>query len=978
MLRDNNEKENVDAAQLELDRGGEGARKRVRTRVFINGKGEDVLWAEEKELVVVDGVVSPRKVDEELSIGGVGVVVPRKRTNANHLVTPKRGVKRMPLQTLGGDLKVGLGAQMLSTSPKKIVLGEKVDEEEKPARRRKSMRKSGVRRLTSTIFEKGNITPLVDIPANTETVSESVVSEKETGQEILAEGLADSTPNLEIEQAVENVADVTPEVPELVAQDTAIRLESAREFETVQEFALSNLITDALDESTIDISLAISDSNIQQATETAEVEEHMNAVSTELELSTSGLQPIPELPQTAIDIESTLITIPNTTLQTAVEDGSAQIQPDSTTLTTTFVSLNADGIIPNPIFSPTKVPATPRRGKKSATQPQSIRRSTRSKPASAPVDSNTLNEIQPVELLQSPVRAVVEEQLVIEAAHETTKLSELVLSSEKPVSLSTTEAEVTSEETEPVSDISTVVELSMDVLPIEDASNFETLTNDAHEGTHISLPSLCEISNQAEGLEDSIEADFDVNQSESHCDESSSDKPKEDDATDLLEGTTIDLIASNNGEDSGEANPEENGSILSSSESLSEEETITQDLEVTVLESDVCLEIPFSEADDDSLLLSNQLRESMNESRLDDVSEEDPEEFEPVSFGTVAESTLDNATMELDNLPGSSTPDPSTTALVETISENAPSTKYDEDDTDLLRNFLHRVKANKEAKAQSTSGKRKRSLPHSPIQLPLGSELSSPQSKIDIDISVPAPSPAKRRKRGEPSSTKDDLTEPQSIRRSGRTRLPIMTSSLPAPSFIPVRRLGQDGDNTITLRKSEDKELAVLTKINTRKNKGTLSALDLLSKLSTQKDPVSRHQALKQKFDEKSQTYKNKSKKKKTVVWAEEIAQFQNTDEKELDAEKMEIAVIASSKEKGKEKKKEIAVSVAATPVKVVKEKKGIPVRSTSSAAVAPSVGADVKKTPVKVGVRSSRISMGMVANGTPAPKRKIRGSARP
>lgn len=979
----------MDAAQLELERGGEGARKRVRTKVLMDGSvGGDLLWAEEKDIVVVNGVVSPRKADEESSMARVGAVVPRKRTNANHLLTPKRGVKRTPLESLGGDLKGGLGAQIKRASPQKILLSEEVGGKEKLAGRRKSMRKSGVRRLTRTSFEEDIVTPLMDITADAGTASESVVTQEEAGQQIPIEIPADTTSSsnnteqcgqLEGDAQETNlvVAENSSEAPELRVRSATISpVESEEGVVIIQDLPLSHQATDAIgDSNSIEESmggdlLAVPDSTDQQSTtEAADIEEHANTTSTESEPFTSILEHKPT--QLA---DSVLLTSP-TTLPTVAEDGAAHVQPGSTPLAPGLISSTADEITSNLLDSPTKFPTTPRRGKKSATQSQSIRRSTRSKPASTLADSDVLSEIQPVGILLSPVKAIVEEQCVIEAP-EGAELSESTPTCEGKRSLPTTEVEVTNEALVSVSYDSNPVELIRDVHPLEDASESKSVTNGDHQGTYIPLPSLCEALHQAEDSEHSVEADFDDNQAETHSDESAPDKSDEEDATRCFEATTLDSATSNDREDSEEAELEENGSVLSSSESLSEEETVTQDLEVTVLESDVCLEIPFSEADDDSLLLSNQLMGSMNESSPDDAGEEDLEEFEPVSIGTGSENLLDNAIMELDTLPESSTPDPSTTALVETISENAPSTKYDEDDTDLLRNFLTRVKANKEAKAQSTSGKRKRSLPHSPIQVPLESELSSPQPKSDFDVSVPAPSPAKRRKRGESSTTRDNMTEPQSIRRSGRTRLPIMTSSLPAPSFIPVRRLGQDGDNTITLRNSEDKDLAALTKINTRKNKGALSALDLLGKMGTQKeDPATRHQALKQKFDEKSHTSKSKKKSKKTVVWAEEIAQFQNADEKELDAEKVEIAVVVS-KEKVKEKKKEIAVSIAA-PVKVVKEKKSIPVRSTSAAAMSVGVGADEKKTPVKVGVRSSRITMGMVANGTPAPKRKVRGSAR-
>ena len=106
-------------------------------------------------------------------------------------------------------------------------------------------------------------------------------------------------------------------------------------------------------------------------------------------------------------------------------------------------------------------------------------------------------------------------------------------------------------------------------------------------------------------------------------------------------------------------------------------------------------------------------------------------------------------------------------------------------------------------------------------------------------------------------------------RRSGRTKLPVVKTPLGAPSHIPVRRLGQDGDTTVTLKRTAEKELAALTRVNTRKNKGgSQSVLEVLTKKAEEKeDPVLRQRLLKEVFDEKAQKGK-KEKKAKTVVWA--------------------------------------------------------------------------------------------------------------
>jgi hypothetical protein len=248
------------------------------------------------------------------------------------------------------------------------------------------------------------------------------------------------------------------------------------------------------------------------------------------------------------------------------------------------------------------------------------------------------------------------------------------------------------------------------------------------------------------------------------------------------------------------------------------------------------------------------------------------------------------------------------------------------------------VKANKAAKASTSIPKRKRSLPHSPLRLPLGeadadNSPSDQKMKDEFDISLPGPSPSKRQKRSNPHplvpDEDDTITDHKPTRRSGRTRLPVSKSPLSAPSHIPVRRLGQDPDSTVTLKRSEEKELAAVTRVNTRKNKGlALSVQEVLTKKAEEKeDPVLRQRLLKEVFDDKA-SRKAKKEKRKTVVWAEELTQYQTVEGRKVEGEK----------------EKEAEVPKAAT--------------------------AESKKNAVKVGIRS-KIALGMAANGTPAPKRK-------
>ncbi|KAI9730776.1 MAG: hypothetical protein M1818_008056 [Claussenomyces sp. TS43310] len=278
----------------------------------------------------------------------------------------------------------------------------------------------------------------------------------------------------------------------------------------------------------------------------------------------------------------------------------------------------------------------------------------------------------------------------------------------------------------------------------------------------------------------------------------------------------------------------------------------------------------------------------------------------------------------------------------------------DDDDTAMLQNFLTRAKARKAAKKLP---KRKRSLPHSPLRIPLGDVdngmTPSPVQRKD-ELELLDASPSKRSKETRSDQQQDGPDEPQSIRRSKRTRLPVQGKAPPgAPSFIPVRRLGQEPDNTVTLKRSEEKELAALTRVNTRKNKaGALSRDTALSKISEEReDPMLRQRLLKELFEERNAKDKKEKKGKGLhVTWAEELARFQTISKGKL----VQVADAKETvkKEKGKEKERER--DMGAGPAIVEKQ--------TAE-----------KKTAVKVGVRS-KMALGMAVNGTPAPKRRVRG----
>ncbi|RAL61460.1 hypothetical protein DID88_009389 [Monilinia fructigena] len=141
-------------------------------------------------------------------------------------------------------------------------------------------------------------------------------------------------------------------------------------------------------------------------------------------------------------------------------------------------------------------------------------------------------------------------------------------------------------------------------------------------------------------------------------------------------------------------------------------------------------------------------------------------------------------------------------AVEDTFSLNVTSS-FENDDTDMLRQFLTRVKADKAAKAAAPAPRR---------------EVQAARDEFDVSTPVTS-SPTRKSRAVTPPSADEVEKEPKSMRRSGRTRPPAKIP-LPAPSSIPVRRFGgQDGDNTVTLKQSVEKEMAALTRANTRKNK---------------------------------------------------------------------------------------------------------------------------------------------------------------
>jgi hypothetical protein len=214
------DKENRDA-ETELQSGGLGARKRPRVR---GGNKEDISDARWKmaesgeELGMV--MLSPKKQRMSLGLGDMDAfVVPRKRTNANHLITPRKPRRKMPLAEQNATVNTQILQQAVvlspaKLSPQKIPLNDQAptcndsiasspaksaeqkiplnDSEdaitapvEKPVRRRKSVRRSTRRLTRGTTPEQPPAAPAEDVMANQ---SSEAVRISESGEGAAQEG----------------------------------------------------------------------------------------------------------------------------------------------------------------------------------------------------------------------------------------------------------------------------------------------------------------------------------------------------------------------------------------------------------------------------------------------------------------------------------------------------------------------------------------------------------------------------------------------------------------------------------------------------------------------------------------------------------------------------------------------------------------------------------------------------------------------
>jgi hypothetical protein len=904
------DKENCEASQEELEKGGMGSRKRVRVK---GGKENisDALWKTslvEEDVGNVMMMGSPKKMRMSMGPGDIDAfVVPRKRTNTNHLITPRKPGRKAPLleqlqptNTTGSPPKIiacspaKLSAQKIpmndqeiahdstdtctsvKTALQKVTLNDlnRTGEGttvpvEKLVRRRKSLRRSTRRLTRGTTPEQPPAAPAESTKAN--EPSEATAPTLETATE----------PAPEAEYLV---VEKEPKNPEPVDNVCGLVDPYAISIETPHENAVPGAVPYQTVLESAEAKSPSSQKEVEILARCSPVTPKASAGDLKEDSLVLRSENIPLQPFSLIQQDSYNDAIgAGTIIEMSFGAAAKKIpEPQPPVLNSIDTSTEIQ------FSSPTQASETPRQRRKTP-QRRGSRRSTRSNRAgSLPLEDqpvHTAPQIMGAHLNISPAKSRMMKTPTKKSGRPSDQEGavEKQASSQVGMSQNAEPAAIASKQNveTPAQQMTTEVENFVTTKPLgliiqsehADITGpiIESISSEADH--HVEDPNLAITARSEEEIPSSgavnvqAEAPFDT-------------------------GIVTAFV------------PSEFGSL--SPLQVSQAEELVQD---------------------DELLSHESRRRSLVTLEV----------LEPISISLSTEKLQEDSTEEIpDELPGSSTPNPSTTELVETISENAPANTFDHDDTDMLRNFLTRVKANKAAKAGTSIPKRKRSLPHSPLRLPLGSvdsalSPSSPKSKDEFDVSLPVDRAAKR-KMDDAELGYEEATYPKSIRRSGRTRLPVKAAPLAAPSFIPVRRLGQDGENTVTLRRNEEKELAALTRINTRKNKaGAQLPLQVLAKQAEEKeDPASRQRALKEVFDDKVLKQK-KGKKGKSVVWAEELAQFQTEEGKtaELDNEP--------------EKEKEKAVPV------------------------------EEKKNAVKVGVRS-KMTLGMVNNGTPAPKRKMRG----
>ena len=151
-----------------------------------------------------------------------------------------------------------------------------------------------------------------------------------------------------------------------------------------------------------------------------------------------------------------------------------------------------------------------------------------------------------------------------------------------------------------------------------------------------------------------------------------------------------------------------------------------------------------------------------------------------------------------------------------TRSQASPSSEQGLDS--MLRGFLSRSQARKAAIGSTVSSQPFEARRRSPRRVLGRLDNNSPCSTRSQPPSTPS-NCSKLDVAEDLDENRDESNPPSSRRRSSRKRFPAPPKSYTTiPSFIPVRR--PDGVDPVKLQKSEAQELAIITRTNTRRNKG--------------------------------------------------------------------------------------------------------------------------------------------------------------
>lgn len=240
---------------------------------------------------------------------------------------------------------------------------------------------------------------------------------------------------------------------------------------------------------------------------------------------------------------------------------------------------------------------------------------------------------------------------------------------------------------------------------------------------------------------------------------------------------------------------------------------------------------------------------------------------------------------------------------------------HEESETDMIRKFISKVAADKSAKAAAAAELENRSPPQADSDSP-AEDFETPPKRTPLSEKSPnSPSPTKKRKldeladepgkeespkmagespvtrtvkrrkalveNSEPPTEEGDDSEGAPRRSSRQRKTLINLKSAPsansiAKSTIPVRMPGMEMMDTVRAR-NDQKDVAAVTRYNTRKNKGSaLFPQVVLKKMEKMNKQGKEYVYSSSSVVNNKASETEKKKKNKGVRWAETLARFQD------------------------------------------------------------------------------------------------------